>query len=238
VNFSDLGTLSTTDGEELGFIPNNPAGAALLSGSLCIATSNGQTFNPDPLLSTFYDGTIVCFPYRDGNVETASVRVATTSGENATGVGVFDGEFVVVSSNSYNVETGRGAFVDLFDPATLERTSIGLGAITAQIAPTVAITDGGLALIGVYSRPQLITVDLATREIDRTWDLNAGSELDDLAGHVNPRHAALFVWEFLGQQTTVRNEALAGNWEAHVDRTDPDFEHVAGLRAADRDGAV
>ena len=69
-------------------------------------------------------------------------------------------------------------------------------------------------------------------------EFDTRGELDNLAVYVDPRHAALFVREFVGQESTVRGERLSCNGEAHVDRADTNFERVAGFRAANSDRPV
>lgn len=174
VDFSALSIIDK-DGQELSFSPNNPAGAVLAGGKICVATSNMDEFGMDPADTTFHKGTYLCFPYNgDGTVDESGVIAHYSAGLNPTGmapIGEGTEKFAVLSSNSYNPATGSGAKLEICDWATMECAATDLttdkGAqITAQISPTLAITSGGTILVGVQKPvADIMGVDSQTGDI-------------------------------------------------------------------------
>ena len=158
IDFAGLSLLDPEgSGEELlPFTPNNPAGAILVGGTICLATSNiDEVDYNDPSLTTFHRGTILCLPYDgSGEVNANSAVAHYTSAKNPTGMATIDNEtFVVLSSEDYNPATTDEAALDVFDQSTMNKAPILLGPITAQISPQLATTSGGLVLLGVQ-KPQ------------------------------------------------------------------------------------
>jgi len=158
IEFAGLSLLDPegSGGALLPFAPNNPAGAILVGGNICLATSNIDVVDyNDPSLTTFHRGTLICLPYDgSGGVVAANAVAHYTSAKNPTGMAKIDNEtFVVLSSEDYNPDTTDEAALDMFDLSTLNKIPISLGQITAQISPQLAITSGGLVLLGVQ-KPQ------------------------------------------------------------------------------------
>lgn len=161
VDFSEI-EIDGEDGLPLNFVPNNPTGAALAGGNLCLATSNIDTFDADPAKTTFFPGTFICFAYPVNGDVTQEPIAFYTSGKNPTGVALLDGEpsedgsqrVAVLSSNSYAPSADSNAFVDVFTAPQMTRESFKVETpygepATAQISPTIAIASGGTLLIGL-----------------------------------------------------------------------------------------
>ncbi|MFA4874220.1 MAG: hypothetical protein WC956_00040 [bacterium] len=142
---------------------NNPAGAVLVGGQLCVATSNLDQIDPnDPSKTTFKPGSVICTPYNfDGTVSVAMTYALMTSGVNPTGMALIDKDpvsvdggtiqrFAALSSNSYANNPADDAKLDIFEINSGSSNSISLGKRTTQTAPVLARTeDGASFLIGV-----------------------------------------------------------------------------------------
>jgi len=167
------------DGNDLDFTPNNPSGAVLLSGAICIATSNLDKVDADISKTTFHKGTVICFPYdsQNGTVNWDASIAYFTSGKNPTGMALVDKSadadgkqrFAVLSSNSYAPESsGTDAYLDIFTWPEMNRSAIKLKtkggkSITAQISPVLSITSGGVAVIGIqkpYPALEILNLNL------------------------------------------------------------------------------
>ncbi len=149
--------------EELGFVPNNPNGAALVGGWIFLATSNIDTADyADPAKTTYFDGTIVACPYEGAGLIDANACVTyDTTAKNPTSMALLaDGRLAVLDANTYDLTAGANAALDLFQLSSMDRQTIELGTITGQVAPTLAMTEGGLILFA-RQRPTngLIGVD-------------------------------------------------------------------------------
>ena len=157
-----------TGGALLPFTPNNPSGAILAGGSICLATSNiDEVDYNDPSLTTFYRGTVICLPYDGSGGVMAENAVANyTSAKNSTSMATIDDEsFAVLSSEDYNPATTDEATLDLFELSTMNKVAIPLGQITAQISPQLAQTSSGMILLGVQNpHAALRGVDLSSQE--------------------------------------------------------------------------
>jgi hypothetical protein len=143
-------TLRDPQGQLVSFTPNNPAGAVLAGGLLCVATSNLNHVDTDPALTTFHPGTFVCAPWNgDGTVNNAAAVVYPTSGINPTGMAAIDTDrFAVLSSGPYAPGATNPAKLDICTAPAMSCVSTDLGAITAQISPSLALSAGGLLLFG------------------------------------------------------------------------------------------
>ncbi|MFH0799139.1 MAG: hypothetical protein V2A66_03020 [Pseudomonadota bacterium] len=159
----------TLQNQPLGFTPNNPAGAIISGATLCIATSNLNHFDADPAKTTFYPGTVLCMPYKtsDGTVNTSNVTAIVTSGINTTGMTACGAQrFAVLSSGSYSPNPNQQASLDICTLPSMNCTATPLGAITAQISPTLALTQSGMILIGVQKpSPKVLGVSSTTGQI-------------------------------------------------------------------------
>ncbi len=175
VAFSALALKDETN-QALGFVPNNPTGALLAGGRLCVATSNLDHMDMDPALTTFFPGTVICIPYNGGGtLDTSSARAIHTSGVNPTGMTLIDAtlkpdgtqRFAVLSSGGYAPSPDKTAAFDVFTwssaAQSFTRSSTPLGQITAQISPVMPMTDGGLILFGVQKPDnRLMGIDATT----------------------------------------------------------------------------
>jgi hypothetical protein len=162
--------------DDLGFAPNNPAGAAFVGGWIYIATSNIDVADyMNPALTTYHTGTVIACPYdlTDGLDELACTPYET-SVKNPTGMMVLNegSELAVLSSNTYDLSTGSNASLTVFDLATMAGTSYPLGNVTAQISPKIAMTSGGLMLIGVQQPTNsIIMIDPVSGIVDDRVEL-------------------------------------------------------------------
>lgn len=155
VDFSQL-SIPDSSGNALGFAPNNPGGAVMAGGKICVATSNMDHIDMDPANTTFFIGTVLCFPYNgNGIVEPSNAIAYYTSGANPTGMALVDKEpanngtqrFAVLSSNNYSPATGEVSTIDIIESSTMAQTPIFLGPITAQISPALATAEIGETVI-------------------------------------------------------------------------------------------
>lgn len=174
-------TLLTDQQQPLGFTLNSAAGAILVSGKLCIASSNMDHIDNDPQKTTFFPGTVTCMPFNnDGTVNTSAARAHLTSGINTTGMTLIDAipdgngdqRFAVLSSSSYVPNPNQQASLDICVSPAMTCTAIPLGTITAQMSPTLTITNGGMILVGVQKpAPRLLGIDTTSKTIalDRSF---------------------------------------------------------------------
>jgi len=170
----DFSTLSITD--DLGFAPNNPGGAVFTGGWIYVATSNINVADySDPTNTTFHTGTVIACPYdlTDGLDESACVA-HQTSGKNPTGMMLLNGgdDLAVLSSNTYDLAGGSNAALTVFDLDTMDGTVYSLGNVTAQISPKLAMTSGGLMIIGVQKPMNgIITINPTTGDSSDALEL-------------------------------------------------------------------
>jgi hypothetical protein len=194
--FSDIDIVDA-EGDALAFTPNNPNGAILVGGNICVATSNLDHADWDPALTTFFPGTILCFPYLDdGTVDHDGTIAYPTSGINPTGMVLLDPaprgdgtqRFAVLSSGPYVPDAANHAALDICVAPAMSCTAVDLGAITAQISPLLAVAEGRIVLAGVQKPAnKLLGIDVSSGAIvlDR-----AAPEIENfiasiaIAGHV------------------------------------------------------
>ncbi len=158
INFASLPIVST-----LGFAPNNPNGAILAGEQIFIATSNIDTADyTDPALTTYFSGTVLACPYEgDGIVDGQACTAFETEAKNPTSMALLaNGSLAVLEANTYDLDSGNSAALELFTLPNLSRQIIDLGNITGQVAPTMALLDNG-ALCFARQRPDnaLMIVD-------------------------------------------------------------------------------
>lgn len=176
VDFSSE-VITDVNGDVLAFAPNNPAGAILIGGNICVATSNMDHMDMDPVLSTFHPGTAICFIYNgNGTVAHESSMALYTSGVNPTGMILLDdGRFAVLSSGSYSPDDNNGAVVDVFTWPAVDASATWLltpngQKVTAQISPDLATISGGI-LVGVQKPyASVMGVDLDAGNISSTFE--------------------------------------------------------------------
>ncbi len=145
---------------------NSPAGAVLVGGQICVATSNLDQIDPnDPSSTTFHQGSVICMPYNyDGTVSVAYATALLTSGLNPTAMALIDSDpvsveggsiqrFAVLSSNSYANDPADDAKLDVIDINSGSMNSITLGKVTAQTTPALAMTEDGASFIVGVQKP-------------------------------------------------------------------------------------
>ncbi|MFA4874219.1 MAG: hypothetical protein WC956_00035 [bacterium] len=169
VNFGSISPLDPLYAQIKSTI-NNPSGAVLAGGKLCVATSNLKHADADPTLTTFYPGSVICMPYNyDGTVSVAWATAQLTSGLNPTGMALIDKDpvpveggqvqrYAVLSSNSYGWDPGDGAanaaMLDVCDAMNDSGCkSFNLGKITAQMSPTLTMTEDGASFLVGMQKP-------------------------------------------------------------------------------------
>lgn len=176
VSFGEKNILGAK-GEPLSFVPNTPAGAVFLGSAICIASSNLDSVDMDATKTTYFPGTIICFPYSTAGKAGHAGTAYFTSGLNSTGMvalneqnGGGNQRFAVLSSNDYNPDKGS-ATLDIFKFPDMAKTTIDLGGITGQIAANIA-RSGNLVYIGVQKPVAgLLGVNVDTNQIDFKTEL-------------------------------------------------------------------
>lgn len=184
-------------------------GPLVLGGKLFIPTANF-----DPANFTYQPGTLLVYDLNaDGSVDAQSVRSRATSGLNPTGTVQLDDTRILVLNSGDFSETAE-ARLDIFDIATeLAPTTMGLGALTAQLGGELALTPDGRVVIGNGDGSgRVLIADLAAGTVTTV-------ETDDDSFHVSVvvDGAVAYVTGFGGLLTVINLATVTAYHNLQVD---------------------